>query len=142
MRLYQRGKRGTWWVDLGEIAGQRARRSTGTSDHEAAKEYAATLARDLWRVRRLGEAPTVTWDQAVLAWIAEHEHRKSIEEIKRVLRWLSARLRGKPLAEITDSAIRAVYGRSHERSRTIISRPRVPLPPRRAAGSCRAHCRA
>ncbi len=108
MRLYQRGKRGTWWVDLGEIAGQRARRSTGTSDHEAAKEYAATLARDLWRVRRLGEAPTVTWDQAVLAWIAEHEHRKSLEEIKRVLRWLSARLRGKTLAEITDSAIRAL----------------------------------
>ena len=108
MRLYQRGKRGTWWVDLGDIAGQRARRSTGTTDHEAAKEYAATLARDLWRVRRLGETPRVTWDQAVLAWLEEHQHRRSIEEIKRVLRWLSAHLRGKPLTEITDQVIRTV----------------------------------
>ncbi|MEY2687976.1 MAG: hypothetical protein RL375_2174 [Pseudomonadota bacterium] len=108
MRLYQRGKRGTWWVDLGEVAGQRARRSTGTSDRTAAQEYAATLARDLWRARRLGETPTVTWDQAVVAWMEEHAHRRSIEEIKRVLRWLSSHLRGKPLAEITDPVIRQV----------------------------------
>jgi integrase len=106
MRLYQRGERGTWWVDLGKIAGQRARRSTGTAEHQAAKEYAATLARDLWRARRLGETPSLTWDQAVLAWLDEHQHRKSIEEIKRVLRWLSSRLKGKPLASITDGAIR------------------------------------
>jgi integrase len=106
MRLYQRGQRGTWWVDLGEIAGQRARRSTGTSDRAAAAEYAATLARDLWRARRLGEAPAVTWDQAVVAWLEEHQHRRSIEEIKRVLRWLSAHLRGRMLAEITDPVIR------------------------------------
>ena len=108
MRLYQRGQRGTWWVDLGDIAGQRARRSTGTSDRAAAQEYAATLARDLWRARRLGETPRVTWDQAVLAWLEDHAHRKSIEEIKRVLRWLTAHLRGKPLAEITDGVIRQV----------------------------------
>jgi integrase len=106
MRLYQRGERGTWWVDLGEVAGQRARRSTGTSDRAAAQEYAATLARDLWRARRLGETPTVTWDQAVVAWMEEHQHRRSIEEIKRVLRWLTGHLRGKALAEITDPVIR------------------------------------
>jgi integrase len=50
----------------------------------------------------------VTWDQAVLAWLEEHQHRRSIEEIKRVLRWLSMRLKGKPLADITDSAIRTL----------------------------------
>ena len=108
MRLYQRGKRGTWWVDLGDVAGQRARRSTGTSDYERAKEYAATLAASLWRTRRLGEAPRVIWDDAVLAWLADHQHRKSIEEIKRVLRWLSERLRGKALVDITDKAVRAL----------------------------------
>ncbi len=50
----------------------------------------------------------MTWDEAVLAWLQEHGHRKSIEEIKRVLRWLSERLRGKALADITDSVIRAL----------------------------------
>ena len=106
MRLYQRDGRGSWWVDLGKVAGKRARRSTGTEDYAAAKEYAATLASDLWRVRRLGEVPRVTWDQAVVAWLAEHQHRRSIEEIKRVLRWLTGHLRGVALPDITDVRIR------------------------------------
>ena len=106
MHLYQRGKRGTWWVDLGEIAGQRARRSTGTTDRAAAQEYAATLAASLWRQRRLGESPQVTWDQAVVEWLADHQHRRSIEDIKRVLRWLTEHLRGVALADITDTRIR------------------------------------
>ena len=101
-------------------------RSTGTEDYAAAKEYAATLARDLWRTRRLGETPAVTWDQAVVAWIDEHQHRKSIEEIRRVLRWLSQHLRGKLLTAITDEVVRklkssraaeAINRRSIERAR-------------------------
>ena len=106
MRLYQRGKRGTWWVDLGDIAGQRARRSTGTCDEQEAKEYAATLARDLWRTRRLGESPRVTWDQAALAWLEDHQHRRNLEAMKRTLRWLTDRLAGRALADITDGTIR------------------------------------
>jgi integrase len=50
----------------------------------------------------------VIWDQAVLAWLEDHGQRKSIEEIKRVLRWITAHLRGKPLTEITDQVIRDV----------------------------------
>lgn len=108
MRIFPRGKRGILWVDLGEVAGQRARRSTGTTDPKEAAEYAATLARDLWRTRRLGEAPRVTWDEAVLQWLEEHQQRRSIEEIKRVLRWLTTHLRGKALSEISDPVIRGI----------------------------------
>lgn len=49
MRIYPRGKRGTLWVDL-TVDGERIKRSTGTTDRRAAQEYAACLARDLWRV--------------------------------------------------------------------------------------------
>ena len=105
MRVYQRGKRGTWWVDI-TVDGERVKRSAGTQDRRQAEEYAATLARDLWRSKRLGDAPRVTWDAAVIAWLQEHQHRKSIEEIKRVLRWLSDRLAGKALADITDPVVR------------------------------------
>ena len=59
MRIYPRGKRGTLWVDL-TVDGERIKRSTGTTDKRAAQEYAATLARDLWRTKRLGETPRVT----------------------------------------------------------------------------------
>lgn len=82
MRVYPRGKGGILWVDL-TIDGQRVKRSSGTTDPKAAQEYAATLARDLWRQKRLGDAPTVTWDAAVLAWLKEHGHRRSIEDITR-----------------------------------------------------------
>jgi integrase len=141
MRIYQREGSGVWWVDLGKVAGKRTRRSTGTEDHAAAKEYAATLASDLWRVRRLGEVPRVTWDEAVLAWLADHQHRRSIEEIKRVLRWLTGHLRGVALVDITDARVRelakarraeAVNRRAIERA---IAADQTPPAPKATSGA-------
>jgi integrase len=105
MRVYRRGKRGICWVDI-TVDGERIKRSAGTTDETAAREWAATLARDLWRQRRLGDAPTVSWDAAVLSWLGEHQHLRSIEEVKRNLRWLSERLQGKALASITSDVVR------------------------------------
>jgi len=105
MRVYPRGARGILWVDI-TVDGQRVKRSAGTTDRRAAEEYAATLARDLWRSKRLGETPRVTWDHAVIAWLKEHGHLRSIEDIKYRLSWLSARLAGKALSEITSDLIR------------------------------------
>lgn len=117
MRFYQRGKRGTWWVDL-TIDGERLKRSAGTQDRRQAEEYGATLARDLWRAKRLGETPRVTWDHACLEWLREHQHRKSIEEIKRVLRWLNTRLSGKPLSAINDTLVRELAAERKAKQRT------------------------
>lgn len=105
MHVYQRGKRGTWWVDL-TVDGERIKRSAGTTDKRQAEEYGAHLARDLWRAKRLGETPQVTWDQAVIDWIALHQgDRAGIDEYRRELRWLSQFLAGKPLAAIDDKTI-------------------------------------
>ena len=106
MHVYRRGKRGIWWVDFTVPGGARFVRSTGTTDEATAKEWAATAYRDQWRHQRLGEALPRTWDEAVLSWLEEHQHLRSIEEAKRNLRWLSARLAGKPLASITADAVR------------------------------------
>ena len=106
MRVYRRGARGIWWCDFTVPGGARFTRSTGTTDEAAAKEWAATAYRDQWRQQRLGEAPSRTWDDAVLSWLAEHQHLRSLEEAKRNLRWLSARMAGKPLASITAETIR------------------------------------
>ena len=48
-RLYQRGKRGTWWVDLGDLGGVRHRRSTGTSNHGKAQRVAQAMHTELQR---------------------------------------------------------------------------------------------
>ena len=50
----------------------------------------------------------MTWDAAVLEWLGEHQDRKSIEDIKRTLRWLTGHLRGVQLADINDARIRAL----------------------------------
>lgn len=106
MRVYRRGARGIWWVDFTVPGGARYVRSSGTTDEAAAKEWAATAYRDQWRQHRLGEAPSHTWDEAVVSWLAEHQHLRSIEEARRNLRWLAPRLTGKPLASITADAVR------------------------------------
>lgn len=108
MRVYRRGERGTWWVDFTVPGRPRFNRSSGTTDEAAAREWAAKAYADQWRGQRLGEAPARTWDEAVLAWLSEHGHLRTIEEVKRRLRWLSARLAGRQLASLTSDVVRSI----------------------------------
>jgi integrase len=77
----------------------------------------------------------------VLAWLADHQHRRSIEEIKRTLRWLTQHLRGKPLADITDGSIRAIAAarRAEAVNRRAIARAiaadRAPPAPKPSSGA-------
>lgn len=105
MRIYPRGARGILWVDF-TVEGERIKRSSGTTERAAAEEWAASLAGDLWRTKRLGETPTVTWDTAVLEWLNEHDHLRSIEDVKYRLAWFTPHLQGKPLAKIDADLIR------------------------------------
>lgn len=134
MRLYQRN--GIWWADFGRVNGKDTRRSLGTKNRTEANEAAAKIANDLWRQQKLGEAPRITWDEAALEWLSEHQHLKSLEEVKRVLRWLTEHLRGVPLVEINAQRIHAVSKarREHPANGWDIRRAqeagRTPPPPR------------
>jgi integrase len=66
MSLYRRGR--VWWLEL-TSNGRRLRESTGTADKKAAQEYHEKRKGELWRQARLGEAPPVTWGEAVAAWL-------------------------------------------------------------------------
>lgn len=68
MSLYRRGR--IWWVELTQN-GRRIRESAGTADKKAAQEYHEKRKGEIWRQAKLGEAPAVTWGQAVAAWLAE-----------------------------------------------------------------------
>ena len=105
MRIYPRGARGILWADF-TVDGERIKRSSGTTERAAAEEWAASLARDLWRTKRLGETPSVSWDRAVLEWLTTHDHLRSIEDVKYRLAWFTEYLEGKPLASITTNVIR------------------------------------
>lgn len=66
MPIYQVGD--IWYVDIRTARG-RIRRSAGTTDKKAAQEYHDRLKGDAWRSARLGEAPAVTWGEAVAKWL-------------------------------------------------------------------------
>lgn len=92
VRIYPRGKRGILWADF-TVAGQRVTRSTGTTDEQAAEEWAARTQADIWRQRRLGEKPRLTFGFVVLDWLQAHaDERRSIEDMKDRLRWLCERV--------------------------------------------------
>lgn len=109
MRFYRRVDSGPWWVDFWHAA-RRVRRSTGTTNRQAAQEWADRVKSDLWRSDRLGERPAVTWDTAVLAWLEAHQHLRALSDRKDQLRWASKFLKGKPIATI-DRAMLDEIGR-------------------------------
>lgn len=90
MRVYQRGERGTWWVDFTVPGRPRFKRSAGTTDRRKAEEWAAQANAAEWRAAKLGERPTRTWGEAVTDWMLKHAgERRAIEDMKDRLRWLT-----------------------------------------------------
>jgi integrase len=98
MSLSRRGS--VWWIDFVGPHGQRVRRSTGTSEKALAQEYHDRLKAELWRMSKLGERPRRLWNEAVVRWLKESDHKATLETDKMHLRWLDRFLSGWQLDEI------------------------------------------
>lgn len=99
MSLYKRKDSSQWWVKI-SFNGRRIQKSTGTEDKQAAQEYHDRLKTELWEQVRLGVKPGYLWQDAVLRWLKETEHKASrIHDLKH-LRWLDQHLKGLRLDEI------------------------------------------
>lgn len=109
MRLYQREAGGPWWVDFWH-AKRRVRKSAGTTDREAAQQWADELKASLWRQDRLGERVAPTWDDAVLDWLSRNQRLRSLADRKDQLRWASKHLAGRRIDTI-DKAVLAELAR-------------------------------
>lgn len=70
MSLYRVGK--VYYLDILTQSG-RVRRSTGTTDKQAAEAYHQRVKDQIWRKEKLGEKPPITWSEAVKRWLAEKE---------------------------------------------------------------------
>ena len=62
MPLYKRGN--AYWFTFTTPAGERIRRSAGTTDKTQAQELHDKLNAESWRTQRLGLKPKYTWDEA------------------------------------------------------------------------------
>lgn len=103
MPLRKRGA--VWWVDVVAPNGERIRRSTGTESKALAQEYHDKLKTELWRIAKLGERPSRTWNDAVVRWLKEQAHKASISDDKIHLRWLDHHLGGKRLELINRALV-------------------------------------
>ncbi len=85
MALYKRKE--TWWISISHN-GQRILRSTGTTNKVEAQQYHDKLKAELWRLTKLDNKAVYSWREAVLRWLRESSHKRSIEDDKYHLRWL------------------------------------------------------
>ncbi len=98
MSIYRRGK--IWWARFTAPNGKRIFKSTRTEDKKLAQEFHDKLKFDYWRYCQLDERPVYTWQQAVVRWITEQSHKKSLRDDKGHLRKLNSYLCNKTLVQI------------------------------------------
>jgi len=75
MALYQR--EGTWWLDIFH-QGKRIRQSAGTEIKEDAQRVHDQVKYELWMVKKTKSIPDKTWMDAVVRWLDESAHKRSI----------------------------------------------------------------
>lgn len=98
MSLYRRGS--VWWIRFTLPNGHELRETTRTADKRQAQEYHDRRKADCWRILQLGERPVYTWRQAVVRWLDEHPHHRSLKNILGYLRQLDPFLGNLTLAQI------------------------------------------
>ena len=105
MALYKRND--MWWIDIG-FNGKRVQKSTGTSDKVAAQRYHDQVKADLWKMQHFQEKPAYHWRDAVVRWLNESQHKRSLRADKTHLRWLDPHLRNIPLSDISRERIETI----------------------------------
>lgn len=127
----RKDKAGIWQIDV-SVAGRRIQRSTHTQDKKAAQHLHDKLRADLWRERKLGEAPSRLWDDAAVAWLDDAADRKlkDLEGQRDKLRWLHPHFAGLALEKIDHRTINAALDtkRAERRVRVFGNGTRVTLP--------------
>jgi integrase len=98
MPLYRHPESPFWWVRF-SVGGIKVRRSSQTTERDAANEFEAKLRADLWRQVRLGERPKYTWQEAVDRWYRECRSRERERERER-LKWFAPYLDDVVLSQI------------------------------------------
>lgn len=99
-----------WHINFRTPDGKRIRQSAGTENKREAQELHDKLKAQYWREQKLNEElppepERYTWEQAVVRWLNEQSHKKSLVDDKANLRWLHDKLHGLHLDEITKTVI-------------------------------------
>ncbi|MDP3559380.1 MAG: tyrosine-type recombinase/integrase, partial [Legionellaceae bacterium] len=105
MALYKREE--VWWVDIFH-QGKRVRKSTGTEVKQDAQHFHDQVKHELWLVKQTKAIPNKTWMDAVVRWLEESTHKRSLDTDKMHLAWLDQYLRDKVLLDIDRDFIESI----------------------------------
>ena len=88
-----------WWIRFSHN-GKRIQRSIGTSNKLATQELHDQWKADLWRNSKLAKESEHTWQEAVVKWLKQASHKRSLDHDKFNLNWLTPYLKNKKLSEL------------------------------------------
>jgi len=96
MPLYRRPGSPFWWVRIG----RKTRKSTGTADKRAAKEFESVLQQRIWRREKLGDRSSVSWNEATERYLSGSTRARKRE--REFIAWLEPRLGMYPVSAVAD----------------------------------------
>ena len=108
MSLYKRPNSRYWWAKIRLPDGGCVCRSSGTAKRQEAQEWLDRTRADLWRVHRLGERPTYTWQDAVVRWSEEKADKATALEDRVKFQWLDGYVGDRLLHTITRDDVQAI----------------------------------
>lgn len=102
-------RNGYWWIDI-TYGNQRIRKSTKTKIKHEAQALHEQILSELWKSKNQPE-PALSqksWVEAVVRWLEESQHKRSLKTDIRHLGWLNTYLRDKSLQEIDENLIEQI----------------------------------
>ena len=97
-------RNGVWWVDITH-EGERIRRSTKTDVKADAQRFHDKFKHELWEQSQLKTIPKKTWQEAVIRWLDESSHKRSLFADKSHLKWIAIFWEKISLADITQDTV-------------------------------------
>lgn len=105
MSIRKNKQSGIWWVDITPPGGQRIRRSSGTTDKQAAQEFHDRLKAELWRVHRLGERPKRLFEEACILFLKASEGQSDYRTKVRHVKYWREIFAGRTICSLTSEDI-------------------------------------
>ena len=116
MAIFRHPKTGVYYLDITEPSGQRIRRSAGTKSKVEAQELHDKVRAEMWRIDKLNQRRTVTFDEAAVEFLKASAHQRDYRSKVQHIRYWREKFGGQSLRSLTTDAIAAALP-SHRRSK-------------------------
>lgn len=108
---------GVWHCHFVTPSGKRIRKSLGTGDKKQAQELHDRLKSEAWRVDKIGELPTRTFEECCIRWIREKDHKRSLDDDRTKIEYFLRHFTGRDVSTITaeqvHDAVSKMVNRKH-----------------------------